>query len=76
MRNLVPNLVYGCRGNEVLLTAVDGRVLYRDGRYLTLDEGEVRGNLCCLAERIGRQAEEEFMRLRGTNAAFMEEGRL
>ena len=76
LRNLVPNLVYGCRGNEVLLTAVDGRVLYRDGRYLTLDEGEVRGNLCCLAERIGRQAEEEFVRLRGTNAVFMEEGRL
>jgi 5-methylthioadenosine/S-adenosylhomocysteine deaminase len=76
MRNLVPNLVYGCRGSEVVLAAVEGRVLYEDGRYLTLDPEEVKSRLPRIAERVGAAAREEFLRLRGTNARFMEEGRL
>ncbi|MFA0889890.1 MAG: amidohydrolase family protein [Synergistales bacterium] len=76
MRNLVPNLVYGCRGSEVVLTAVEGRVLYEDGQYLTLDPKEVKDRLPCIAERLGAAAREEFLRLRGTNAVFMEEGKL
>jgi 5-methylthioadenosine/S-adenosylhomocysteine deaminase len=76
MRNLVPNLVYGCRGNEIVLAAVDGRVLYEDGRYKTLDPEEVKSRLPRIAERIGAAAREEFLRLRGKNARFMEEGKL
>lgn len=31
------NLVYATQGSDVCLTMVNGRVLYRDGRYMTLD---------------------------------------
>ena len=56
MRNLVPNLVYGCRGNEVVLAAVEGRVLYEDGRYFTLDAREIRTRAGSLPGRIGKAA--------------------
>ena len=35
--NLLNNLVYSMNGSDVVLTMVDGRVLYRDGMYPTLD---------------------------------------
>jgi 5-methylthioadenosine/S-adenosylhomocysteine deaminase len=35
--NLVNNLVYAAQGTDVVLTMVDGAVLYRDGLYLTID---------------------------------------
>ena len=35
--NLLNNLVYAASGNDVVLTMVDGKVLYRDGCYPTLD---------------------------------------
>ena len=31
------NLVYAAQGNDVKLTMVDGKVLYKDGEYLTID---------------------------------------
>lgn len=35
--NLLNNLIYSASGNDVVLTMVDGKVLYRDGEYSTLD---------------------------------------
>ena len=35
--NLLNNLVYAADGGDVVLTMVDGRVLYRDGEYPALD---------------------------------------
>lgn len=35
--DLIGSVVYAGRGTDVVLTMVDGRVLYRDGDYLTLD---------------------------------------
>ncbi len=35
--DLVGSLVYAARGSDVVLTMVDGRVLYQDGDYKTLD---------------------------------------
>lgn len=31
------NIVYSAQGSDVVLTMVDGKVLYRDGEYLTID---------------------------------------
>ncbi|MDR1978351.1 MAG: amidohydrolase family protein [Synergistaceae bacterium] len=76
MRNIVPNLVYSARGDEVALSAVDGRVIYRDGRVLAVDEETVIGDLENFVPDIGRDATEEFWRIHGTNAEFMEKGRL
>ncbi|MDR1015399.1 MAG: amidohydrolase [Coriobacteriales bacterium] len=37
VHHLVNNLVYSAQGTDVVLTMVDGRVLYRDGVYPTID---------------------------------------
>lgn len=37
LHNMVNNLVYSASGSDVVLTMVDGRVLYRDGEYKTID---------------------------------------
>lgn len=37
VHNLANNLVYSASGSDVLLTMVDGKVLYKNGEYLTLD---------------------------------------
>ena len=35
--NIMNNLVYSASGSDVVLTMVDGRVLYKDGEYTTID---------------------------------------
>ena len=40
--NLLNNLVYAASDNDIVLTMVDGRVLYRDGSYPTLDIERIR----------------------------------
>ena len=44
-------LVYAARGSDVRLTMVDGRVLYRDGAWTTLDPGQALAEAA--AERRG-----------------------
>lgn len=52
--NLLNNLVYAASGNDVVLTMVDGKVLYRDGSYPTLD-----------IERIQYECEKSRQRILG-----------
>jgi len=52
--HLLNNLVYSASGNDIVLTMVDGRVLYRDGSYPTLD-----------MERIGFECEKARTRILG-----------
>ena len=35
------NLIYSAQGSDVRLTMVDGKVLYRDGRYTTLNKDKL-----------------------------------
>lgn len=37
IHNLANNIVYSASGSDILLTMVDGKVLYKNGEYLTLD---------------------------------------
>ena len=37
VHNLANNIVYSASGSDVVLTMADGRVLYRDGDFLTID---------------------------------------
>jgi 5-methylthioadenosine/S-adenosylhomocysteine deaminase len=76
MRNIVPNLVYSARGDEVCLSVVDGRVIYRDGKILTIDEEEYIKEVNRYPEGIGERASKEFFEINGTNAQFMREDRL
>ncbi|HYJ79985.1 MAG TPA: amidohydrolase family protein [Longimicrobiaceae bacterium] len=48
----VAALFHAARGSDVVLTAVRGRVLYRDGRVLTLDEAALAGAVEESAERV------------------------
>jgi 5-methylthioadenosine/S-adenosylhomocysteine deaminase len=76
MRNIIPNLVYSARGDEVSLCAVDGRVIYRDGRTLFADEESAVRDVQKFIDDIGDAASEEFWRINGTNARFMNDGKL
>ena len=76
MRNIIPNLVYSGRGDEVTLVAVDGRVIYENGRLIHMDEMEVVFAIQEAADRLGPKAAPEFWRINGTNARFMKEGKL
>lgn len=76
MRNIVPNLVYSARGEEISLVAVDGKVLVRDGKVLTANEEEIVAEAQSYTDAIGDASAQEFWEIHGTNAVFMEENKL
>ena len=76
MRNIVPNLVYSARGQEVALSVVDGKIIMRDQRILTIDEEASLEKIQQCPKEIGIRASEEFFKIHGTNAQFMETDKL
>jgi len=76
MRNIVPNLVYSARGDEVALTAVEGKVIYKDGKFMNIDEEAVLAEVAQYPKEIGEKAAKEFYEINGTNAQFMRENKL
>ncbi|CAK7073053.1 amidohydrolase family protein [Tissierella carlieri] len=76
MRNIVPNLVYSARGEEVVLSVVDGKIIYKDGKVLDIDEDEYFNAVAEYTNGIGERASEEFFEINGTNSRFMEENKL
>lgn len=76
MRNIVPNLVYSARGEEVDTVLVDGRTLVSGGRVLTADVAAIVAEAQRYAGEIGEAAAEAFSRTGGPNAAWMGEGKL
>jgi len=51
----VSTLVYCASRADVVLTMVDGRVLYRDGHYATLDAGRVLEECVAIGERLAEE---------------------
>ena len=76
MRNIVPNLVYSARGEEISLVVVDGKVLVQNGEILTVDEREIVAEAQSFTDEIGNASSQEFWEIHGTNAVFMEENKL
>ena len=37
VHDLANNVVYSASGSDIVLTMADGKVLYRDGQFLTID---------------------------------------
>ena len=37
VHNMLSNIVYSASGSDIVMTMVDGKVLYRDGEYTTID---------------------------------------
>ncbi|NLB17316.1 MAG: amidohydrolase, partial [Syntrophomonadaceae bacterium] len=52
VHDITNNLVYSASGSDVLLTMIDGRVVYEEGNYPTLDLEKIRFETNCSAERI------------------------
>lgn len=52
VHNEAANLLYSSEGADVVLTMVDGKVLYKDGEYLSLDIEKVKFNAKKSAYRI------------------------
>lgn len=76
MRNIVPNLIYSARGDEVALSMVDGRVIFRDGKVLHVDESACLQEAQAFTDSIGEQATPQFLQINGTNLQFMQAGKL
>ncbi|MCC6190013.1 MAG: amidohydrolase [Anaerolineales bacterium] len=53
--NLVANLVHAARGSDVTHVIVDGRLIYRDGDILTLDEAKIMAQADRRARRMVSQ---------------------
>lgn len=76
MRNIVPNLVYSARGDEVSISMVEGEVIYRDGKFTKVDEQEILQGMDERVKRIGKEAEEDFHAFSRIHRRLMEEGKL
>ncbi len=76
MRNIVPNLVYSARGEEVALSVVEGKVILKDGRITMVNEEEYYAEVSKYTDGIGERASKEFWEINGTNAEFMRNDKL
>jgi cytosine/adenosine deaminase-related metal-dependent hydrolase len=56
VKNVYSQLVYAARSTDVRLTMVDGRVLYRDGKVLSLDEQAVLAEVPVALTRVLQRA--------------------
>ena len=76
MRNLVPNLVYSARGNEVKTVMINGKIVMRDREIVTVDEDEVVEKATRAGENLGKRAEEDFWAAGTETGKMMEKGYL
>ncbi len=76
MRNIVPNLVYSAKGEEVSLSVVDGKIIYKDGKFMEVDQAEYFDAVAQYPDGVGERATKEFLDINGTNARFMKEAKL
>jgi 5-methylthioadenosine/S-adenosylhomocysteine deaminase len=76
MRNLVPNLVYAARGDEVDTVVINGELVLDNTRLVTISEEEILTDVQSLAAAIGPQAETDFWRIDNPNACAMRDGNL
>ena len=60
VRNIVPNLVYSARGDEVNTVIIDGRIIMENREMLTVDEAEVLEEAQTAAACVAEEAVPEF----------------
>lgn len=77
VRNVVPNLVYSAKGNEVQTVIIDGKVLIDDFKVLHIDEKEVVRQAQEAVGRICSAATSGFERIKDTPLRdMMHQGKL
>ncbi|GAA0333448.1 amidohydrolase family protein [Oceanobacillus oncorhynchi subsp. oncorhynchi] len=62
IRNIVPNLVYSARGDEVDTAIIDGKVIMENKQILTINEKEEISKAQQTAENIASCAEEDILK--------------
>ncbi|CAM4202712.1 amidohydrolase family protein [Lacicoccus alkaliphilus] len=62
IRNIVPNLVYSARGDEVETVIIDGKVVMEDRKILTIDEQLKISEAQSAAEDIAARAEPDILK--------------
>jgi 5-methylthioadenosine/S-adenosylhomocysteine deaminase len=69
--NPVESLVYHGSGRDVALTPVQGRVVYRDGRFATIDGGRIFAEVEGIRRRIAADHPDwvDWRRLRASFAS-------
>lgn len=60
VRNIVPNLVYSARGDEVDTVIIDGRIIMENRKMKTVDEDQVLEEAQEAADYVSREAAAEF----------------
>lgn len=63
--NLAANLVHSARGSDVTHVIVDGRLLYRNGELLTLDEAKIKAEAQRHAHRMAAHATGQMLEYKG-----------
>ena len=76
MRNLIPNLVYSARGDEVVFSMVGGETILKEGVFVKEELTELLKEAKDAALSIGERASQDFYKIRGSNALWMEKGLL
>ena len=76
MRNIIPNLVYSARGNEVNTVIANGKIIVENRVPLTFELQEILANAQGYADQIGVKAAKVFNEINGMNARYMKEGKL
>jgi 5-methylthioadenosine/S-adenosylhomocysteine deaminase len=52
LHNVISHLVYSARADDVMMTIVDGEILFRDGKLTRVDEREVIAQATESARRL------------------------
>lgn len=76
MRNMIPNIVYAARGNEVSTVIAHGRIIVENRIPQTFDLEEIVTKAQSYAEEIGTNAASLFYEINGMNARYMKENKL
>ncbi|OIJ11664.1 amidohydrolase [Anaerobacillus arseniciselenatis] len=76
IRNIVPNLVYSARGNEVETVLIDGEVIVEEGKLLTVNEEKAVKEAQKVAHEISVRATDDIILAESDLLKMMEEGYL
>ncbi|GAA4707481.1 amidohydrolase family protein [Brevibacillus fulvus] len=76
IRNLVPNLVYSARGNEVETVLIDGQLIMEERKLLTVDEQLAIKKAQEAANEISRRSKNDIIAAGSDVYHMMEEGYL
>ena len=75
VRNIVPNLVLSARGDEVVMSIIDGKVIYENGKIVTIEEDELLESVQRFTEDVNEQATGEVEKRNTYQFRLTQEGK-